>query len=51
MAETDKYIEVADGNTVIVKQTGEVQIKMNDDNGKHLIATLYNVLFTPYLFD
>ena len=32
--ETDKYIEVADGNFVTEKQTREVQIKMCDGNGK-----------------
>ena len=47
--ETDKYIEVADGNFVTAKKTGEVQIKMNENNGKTFIATLYNILFTPDL--
>ena len=47
--ETDKYIDVADGNFVTAKQTGEVQIKINGDNGKPFIATLYNVLFAPDL--
>ena len=45
--ETDKYIEVADGNFVTVKQTGKVQTEIRDDNGKPFIATLYNVLFSP----
>ena len=45
LAEMDKFIEVADGNFVTEKQTGEVQIIMCDNNGKHFIATLYNVLF------
>ena len=43
--ETGKYIEVVDGNFVTEKQTGEVQIKMRDDNGKPFIAVVYNVLF------
>ena len=49
--ETDKYIEVADGNLVILKQTGEVQIIMHENNWKPFIATLYNVLFAPGLCD
>ena len=32
LEEMDKYIEVADKNFVTVKQTGEVKIKMRDDN-------------------
>ena len=49
--ETDIYIEVVDGHLVTAKQTGEVQIKVRDDNGKPFIATLYNVLFSLYLCD
>ena len=49
--ETDKYIEIADGNFITVKQTGEVQIKMRDDNGKPLFDMLYNVLFSSDLCD
>ena len=49
--ETDKYIEVAYGYFVTSKQTGEVQIKMRDDNGKPFIATLYNVLLALDLCD
>ena len=49
--ERDKYIEFADGNFVTEKQTGEVQIKISEDNGKPFIATLCNVLFTPDLCD
>ena len=49
--ETDKYIEVADGNFFTAKQTGQVQIKIRDNNGKPFIATLYNVLFAPDLCD
>ena len=40
LVEMEKYIEVADGNLVTAKQTGEVQIKMHDDNGKTFIAML-----------
>ena len=32
LVETYKYIKVADGNCVTVKQTWELQIKMSDDN-------------------
>ena len=47
----DKYIEVTGTNFVTEKQTGELQIKMRDDNWKLLIAALYNVLFYPDLCD
>ena len=49
IVETDKYIKVKDGNFVIAKHTGEVQITIYDDNGGLFIATLYNVLLAPYL--
>ena len=49
--QTDKYILVADGDFVTAKQIGEVQIKIPDDSGKSFIATLYNVLFAPYLWN
>ena len=32
LVETDKYIEVADGNFVTARKIGEVQIKMCDNN-------------------
>ena len=51
LMETYVYIEVAYGHFVTEKQTGEVQIKMLDNNGKPFIATLYNVLLVPYLCD
>ena len=44
LVETDKYVQVSDGNLFTAKQTGEVQIKMRYDNIKPFIATLYNVL-------
>ena len=47
----DKNIKVADGHHVTAKQKGQVQIKMCDDNGDPLIATLHNVLLAPYLCD
>ena len=47
----DKYIEVADRHHVTAKQKGQVQIKPCDDNGKTLIATLYNVLLAQDLCD
>ena len=49
IAKKIKYIKVADGNFIIAKQTGEVQIKMRANNGKPFIATLYNTLLVPYL--
>ena len=48
---TDKYIEVADGHHVMAKQKGQVQIKMCDNNGYTLVATLKNVLLAPDLCD
>ena len=51
LVETDKYIEVADENFVTVKQIGEVQIKMCDNNRKPLIDTLYNILLELYSCD
>ena len=51
LGETDKFIEVADGHFITVKQTGEVQLKICDDNGKSLTATIYYVLFAPNLCD
>ena len=49
--DTDKHIEVADGRHVIVKQKGQVQTKMCDNNGDTFIATLHNVLLAPDLCD
>ena len=49
LVETDKYIEVADVHFATVKKTGEAQIKICDNIGKHFIATLYNVLFATEL--
>ena len=51
LIETDKYIEVADGNYVTEKQTGQVQISIHDDNGQLLISTLYNFLSDSDLCD
>ena len=44
LEDTDKFIEVADGDHVTAKQKGSVRIQMCDDNGKTFLATLYNVL-------
>ena len=49
LEDTDKYIEVADGHHIILKQKGSVRIQMCNDNGKKFIATLYNVLLAPDL--
>ena len=51
LEETDKFIEVTDGNHVTEKQKGQVRIQMCDDNRKTFIATLYNVLLAPDLCD
>ena len=51
LEDTDKYIEVADGNHVTVKQKGQVRIKISDYNGKLFIATLHNVVLAPDLCD
>ena len=40
-----------DGHHVTAKQKVQVQIQMCDNNGKTLIATLYNVLLAPDLCD
>ena len=48
---TDKNIEVADGHHFTVKQKGQVQIKMCDDNGDTFIATFHNVTLAPDLCD
>ena len=47
LVETDKYTNVADGNFITSKQTGEVEIKIHGDNWKSFIAELYNVIFAP----
>ena len=51
LVETDKCINVTDGHFVTAKQTWQVQIEMWYKNGRHLIATLYNVLLAPDLCD
>ena len=51
LEDTDKYIEVADGHHLTVKQKGQVRIKMCDDNGNIFIAKLHNVLLAPDLFE
>ena len=47
----DKYIKVADGNYVTAKKKVQVKIKMFDDNGDPLLATLHNILLAPYICD
>ena len=51
LEDTDKYIEVADGHHIIVKQRGQVRIQMCDDNRNTFITTLHNVLLAPHLCD
>ena len=49
LVETDKCIEVSDGHFVTAKQTWQVQIDILDENGKHFIDMLYNLLLSPDL--
>ena len=49
LEDTDKHIEVADRHHFIVKQKGQVQIKMWDNNRDTFIPTLRNVLLAPDL--
>ena len=51
LEDTDKFIEVADGHHVTSKQKGQVRIQMCDNNGKKFIATLYDVVQAPELWD
>ena len=51
LEDTDKFIEVKDGHQITAKQKGSVRIQMCDDNGKTFVATLYNVLLAPDLYD
>ena len=51
LEDTDKFIEVADGNHVTKKQKGSVHIQMFNDNGKTFVATLHIVLLAPDLCD
>ena len=53
LEDTDKNIEVADGNNVTAKQKGKIQIKIKicDNHGYPFTATLHNVLLAPYLCD
>ena len=49
LEDTDKFIEVADGHHVTVKQKGSVCLQICNDNRKSFVATLYNVLLAPGL--
>ena len=51
LEDTDKHIELADGNYVMAKKKVQVQIKMCDDNRDTFIATFHNVLLAPDLCD
>ena len=51
LEEMYKYTEVADRHHVPVKQKGQAQIKMCDNNGYTFIATLHNVFLAPDLCD
>ena len=43
LEDTDKNIEVTDGNHVTAKQKGQVRIKMCNDHRDPFIATLHNI--------
>ena len=47
----DEHIEVADGHHVTAKQKFQVQIKICNNHEDPVIATLHNVLLSPYLCD
>ena len=49
--ETDKHIEIVDGHHVTAEKKGQVQIKINNNNGDTFITTLHNVLLAPDLCD
>ena len=51
LEDTDIHIEVLERYHIMVKQEGQVQIKIYDDNGDPHIATLHNVLLAPDLCD
>ena len=51
LEDTDGHIEFSDGNHVTAKRKVQGRIKMCDNNGDPLIATLHNVLLAPYLCD
>ena len=51
LEEMYKYTEVADRHHVPVKQKGQAQIKMCDNDGYTFIATLHNVFLAPDLCD
>ena len=50
LEDTDKHIEVANRHHVTAKK-GEVRIQIFVNNGDSFIATWYNVLLAPYLYD
>ena len=49
LEDTDKYIEVADGNYVMAKQKLQVHTRMYGNNGDPFITTLHNIIFAPDL--
>ena len=51
LEDTDKHIEVAEGNHVMEKQKVKVRIKIWNDNGDPFIAMLHNVLLAPDLYN
>ena len=51
LEDTDKYIEVANGNHITAKQKGQVKIKIYDNNGYYFVTTLHNILLAPDICD
>ena len=51
LEDTDKYIEVADGNYVTAKQKCQVQIRMCINNRYPFIVTFHNILLALDLCD
>ena len=49
LEDTDKHIEVVDGHYVTMKQKSRLKIRICDDNGYPLIATLHSILLASDL--
>ena len=47
LEDKDKYIEIADGGQVMVKQKVQFRKTMRDNNRDTFIATLHNVILAP----
>ena len=51
LEDTDKHIEVVDGNHVMAKQKRQVSIKMCNKNGDTFIAIFHNIILASGLCD